>query len=172
MDVIMPKLLYYELIALIGITCIGLLGKPYLLIGYITGVGINVGLNIVLKRWIAEPRPCVNNEQFKILMKHPSTVPTEMFGMPSGHAQLFAFSLLYVVLSTHQWYIYTIYSLAFVASCIQRVWTRAHTIVQVVVGSAIGVILAYGIYRVVVSLIKLRYPQGVEPNNSPFGSIL
>lgn len=167
-----PNSFYPEIYILIGITSIILLGKPLLLTGYITGIIINVLLNIILKRWIAEPRPILNNEEFKISMKYPQNVPTDSFGMPSGHAQLFSFTFFYILLSTHRWYIWLIYGTVTIIACLQRIWSKAHSLLQVIVGFCIGVIMGYVVYNVVVNFIKLRYPQGVAPNNSFFGSIL
>ena len=167
-----PRIWYLEMGFMFFVTFFMLLGKPYLLLGYVSGIIINVILNIILKRWIAEPRPINNDAQFQILMKNHKNVQTEMFGMPSGHAQLSGFTFVYILLSTHTWWIHLLFGIYVIAVCIQRVITHAHSVLQVCVGLSIGVITAYGIYNVVVYFIKLWYPQGVEPNNSPFGSII
>jgi membrane-associated phospholipid phosphatase len=167
-----PNSNYPEIYILIAITCMLLLGKPLLLSGYIVGIILNVIINIILKRWIAEPRPILNNDEFKLRMKTPENIPTDYFGMPSGHAQLFSFTFIYLLLSTHRLYIWLISGFITVIACLHRVLTMAHTALQVIVGCCIGVIMAYLVYNVVVNLIKLRYPHGVDPNNSFLGSIL
>lgn len=143
--------------------------------GYVCGLAINIVLNIFFKWLFCQPRPNADITWFKTAINiHKNNV---MFisthcGMPSGHAQMSGFALSYIILSTHSWWLWGIITLLVIGICVQRIVTKAHTPLQVLVGLSIGMILGVVAYSVMVRFLKLKYPQGVFPKSCPFGSIL
>jgi membrane-associated phospholipid phosphatase len=92
--------------------------------------------HLILKNYIYDPRPAgsaafLANEHIKL---HQN-------GMPSGHAQLTAFSLMYAYLLSGQ---RLHESLAlFSVTILQRFVYKNHTAAQLLAGSLLGAILAY-----------------------------
>lgn len=133
--------------------------RTYLSVGFVVGYICTALLNIFLKWMIQQPRPNVDLEYFKVLLNTHKNNPffiAKYCGMPSGHAQLAGFSLVYVVLSTHSWWIWVIMTLATIGICIQRVVTQAHTLLQVLVGLLIGMGCGLAAYNVMVRFLKLK----------------
>jgi membrane-associated phospholipid phosphatase len=92
--------------------------------------------HLVLKDYIKDPRPAdskpfLASEHFK---KHTN-------GMPSGHAQQTAFSLLFSYLITGR-YLYESLAL-FLLTVAQRYVYKNHTISQLLVGGLLGGTIAY-----------------------------
>jgi membrane-associated phospholipid phosphatase len=149
--------------------------KPYLTIGFIVGMFFTEFFNVFLKWVFKQPRPNTDLEFFKTSLKIKKNDPffiSRYCGMPSGHAQLAGFALVYIFLSTHSWWIWSLMAGLTAATCIQRVATQAHSVLQVLIGLFIGMVSGLFAYKVMVLFLKLRNPQGVFPKSSPFGSIL
>ena len=147
---------------------------PYLTIGFIVGYFFTEVFNVFLKWVFKQPRPNTDLEFFKTSLKMKKNDPffiSQYCGMPSGHAQLAGFALVYVFLCTHSWWIWSFMVGLTSVTCIQRVTTQAHSVLQVLVGLVIGMITGLLAYKVMVLFLKLRNPQGVFPKSSPFGSI-
>jgi hypothetical protein len=104
--------------------------------------------HIVLKNYINDPRPAdsttfLTSEHFR----------KKTNGMPSGHAQLTAFSLTIAYLLSNQ-YLYQSIAL-FVITIYQRYIYKNHTIPQLFVGSIIGIVIGYIIF-LFISFIENR----------------
>jgi len=122
--------------------------KGKLLYYYVVGLFANIIINILLKITIQEPRPGIDVDTFKLVSKRPlfkHGIP-DIFGMPSGHAQSIVFSTVYVFLSLKQGNVLLFYVLASLLTMWQRVECNYHTVLQVVVGSAVGCAFAYFVY--------------------------
>lgn len=92
--------------------------------------------HIVLKNYIDDPRPIdstpfLTSEHFR----------KKSNGMPSGHAQLTAFTLTIAYLLSNQ-YLYQSIAL-FLITVYQRYVFKNHTIQQLFVGGVIGIIIGY-----------------------------
>ena len=87
-------------------------------------------LNTILKNLIKSPRP-ISNDKYGELQK---------YGMPSGHSQIIWFILFYKPKKDLQHLIGFIIALL---SSYQRIITKNHYLDQVIIGSIIGIILAY-----------------------------
>ena len=92
--------------------------------------------HVILKKYIndlrpADSRPYLVSEQFR----------TRVNGMPSGHAQQTAFSLTFTYLITGQ-HFYASWVLFFL-TIFQRYVFKNHTFLQLLVGSVLGVAIAY-----------------------------
>ena len=104
----------------------------YMLVFLFTGF-IN---NVVLKKYIHSPRP-LDSRPFLAAEHYRKHIN----GMPSGHAQQTAFSLTYAYLLTHE-YLGASWAL-FLITILQRYVFKNHTLMQLAVGSVLGVASAY-----------------------------
>jgi len=127
---------------------------------YILGIFINSILNIILKTIIQQPRPSIDEKEFILALKNSKRfllkdgLPFDIFGMPSGHAQLCIFSTVFVYLAlkkTNILYLYLLFSIIIIS---QRVVYNFHTIPQVIIGSFVGAGMAYFMYNITQNKIK------------------
>lgn len=124
-----------------------LFNNKILLIFYTFGIILNSILNKLLKNTIQQHRPLYNNKTLQLkqdTLKY--SLPFDLFGMPSGHAQMVFFTTVFVYLSAANaklFYLYLIFSLFI---CYQRVAFGYHSTTQVIVGATVGTIFAYFIY--------------------------
>jgi membrane-associated phospholipid phosphatase len=104
---------------------------------YIAGFIGNEVLNRVLKPMIQDPRPVPIS-------------PTDTYGMPSGHSQLAAYSLVFITLALREKHYGWILLFVFltVATMAQRVITQVHSLEQVIVGGLLGGIIGYLLQKI------------------------
>jgi len=104
---------------------------------YIAGYIGNEVLNRVLKPMIQDPRPVPIS-------------PTDTYGMPSGHSQLAAYSLVFITLTLREKHYAIIFLFVFltVATMAQRVITQVHSLEQVIVGGLLGGIIGYLLQKI------------------------
>lgn len=105
--------------------------------------------HLVLKDYIKDPRPTdskpfLASEHFK---KHTN-------GMPSGHAQQTAFSLMFSYLLTGR-FLYESLAL-FILTVAQRYVYKNHTALQLLVGALLGGFIAYITFYIFKQLSKLK----------------
>jgi len=151
------------------------INRFYLGVGYVAGFAVNIALNIFLKWIFCQPRPNADLAWFKTALNiHKNNISfiTRHCGMPSGHAQMAGFALSYIILSTHYWWMWAIITTLAIGICMQRIITNVHSPLQILIGLCLGMILGVLCYSLMVRFLKLKYPQGVFPKSSPFGSIL
>jgi len=129
---------------------------------YLVGIVIDSLLNNILKGIIMQPRPCFDTRQVQLALKnnkrflYKDGLPYDLFGMPSGHASGVIFSTLFVYFAlrkTNWLYVYLVISFIVIS---ERVVYNHHTISQVVVGSFLGVLLAYGMFELAQRKMKGR----------------
>jgi membrane-associated phospholipid phosphatase len=138
---------------LLFITIFFLRNKYNLLFYYILFCVISLLLNLFLKGLFQQPRPSINPKTFQLMMKNKERyiykhgIPYDIFGMPSGHAQSVWLSSIFIYLSLHDIKITLLYLLITFVTLTQRVIDNHHTVLQVIIGSIIGVALAYVAYR-------------------------
>jgi membrane-associated phospholipid phosphatase len=126
--------------------------KGNMLYYYVVGLIFNAILNVFLKITIQQPRPSIDTDKFNILLKNykedifKNGIP-DIFGMPSGHTQSIVFSTVYVFLSLKERNILLFYMLLSLITMWQRVYCNHHTVFQVMVGTAIGSLFAYFVYK-------------------------
>jgi len=106
--------------------------KPYWT-SYLVLNWLNEELAIWLKQRIREPRPM----QYVEDPNHRG-----FYGMPSGHAQNAAFTLVYVALVQPSWIMSCILVLLGMITVVERYKHGRHTIKQLAVGGAIGGVFA------------------------------
>lgn len=119
--------------------------KKHLLF-YIFGFGLNNILNGFLKILIQDPRPKDDKMFISIFSKNGVRFGPDRYGMPSGHAQNCAYSLLYITLALNNPNITLFYSMMTLISIIQRYNYDNHTIIQLIIGLLIGFIFSYFIF--------------------------
>jgi len=127
---------------------------------YNIGIFANAVLNLILKGIIQEPRPMFDDKKTSLIKTNAKSyffqngIPFDMFGMPSGHAQMSFFTTIFIYLSLKHknlFYLYLIYS---VFICYQRVKFDYHSLSQVIVGSIVGVAFGYYVYQLAREKIK------------------
>ena len=116
--------------------------KTYLY-AYIIFLFVNQYINKGIKYFVKEPRP---QNQIPFLSKIDK-IGIEKYGMPSGHAQSIFYSTTFLYLTTLSSYLLII-SLFFCAVTIyQRYIYRRHTLKQLTIGSLIGIIIGYTVFK-------------------------
>ena len=151
------------------------INRFYLGIAYVLFFAMNIYFNIFLKWIFCQPRPNADISWFKTAIKIKKNnlyFISKHCGMPSGHAQMAGFAFSYIIMSTHSLWMWFIITLLSIIICSQRIITNVHTPFQVLIGLSFGMIFGFICYNLVTLFLKLKYPQGVFPKRSPFGSIL
>ena len=126
------------------------------------GLVCNSILNFVLKGFIQEPRPLFDSKKISLIKTHAKDfffqngIPYDIFGMPSGHAQMAFFTTIYIYLSLKHTNLLYLYLLISLIICYQRVILNLHSIEQVVVGSIVGSAFGYLVYQLAREKIKGR----------------
>jgi membrane-associated phospholipid phosphatase len=150
----------YGPILLIFLSWYVLFDQKNLFFYFNVGLFSNIILNVILKGIIQEPRPMFDGKKIKLMASHAKDfffqngIPFDIYGMPSGHAQTAFFITVFLYLSlkhTNLLYLCTIFSLII---CYQRVKFEFHSILQVIVGSVLGSIVAYIFYQLAREKIK------------------
>jgi membrane-associated phospholipid phosphatase len=119
---------------------------------YILFTLINVLLNTLLKPLFKHPRPSIDNETFRAVLKRNERFikrnghPYDIFGMPSGHTQSVIYSTVYNYLVFYDYQMTICFLLISLLTMIQRVVYNHHTILQIMVGGFIGVFVGYIAY--------------------------
>ena len=114
-------------------------------------------INIVIKNTLKYPRPDSDeNENFKNLTPTIDNYFSihKNFGMPSGHAQAVISELTFIALYFKSPIITAISALQSGLTLWQRYTTRRHSINQLVVGSAIGIVIGLSFYKVIPFISK------------------
>jgi len=126
--------------------------KQTLLNFYVVGLFLNMILNYVLKGVFQQPRPSVDEKVFNAALQHGKRfiykdgIPSDLFGMPSGHSESALYSTSYIYFALKNMNITFIYSIFSLITISQRVYFEYHTVLQVIVGSIVGIVFSYFIY--------------------------
>lgn len=137
---------------------------------YNIGLVTNSIFNSVLKGLIKQPRPSFDNKKIQLITKHnkgyfyQNGIPFDIYGMPSGHAQMAFFTIIFMYLSlryTNYLYIYIIISLFI---CYQRINCGFHSTSQVFVGMFVGLIFGTLVYYLSREKIKGKIREKYDDN--------
>jgi|LauGreSuBDMM15SN_2_FD.fasta_scaffold06010_3 membrane-associated phospholipid phosphatase len=139
---------------LIILTIFILLNKKYLLMSFIVGYGFNLILNLLLKGIVKQPRPKEDIKLVNLAINSGRRMGFDIYGMPSGHAQLVFYCTIFIYLVTKKNNITLFYLFISFITLYQRVLYKNHTISQVVVGSFVGSLMGYVVYHYAEHLIK------------------
>jgi len=100
-------------------------------------------INVIFNRWLKtifrQPRP----PDGRRMLESETYTGIEQYGMPSGHAQsvLFSTTFLYLVKKSPGWLICNLFIVGL--TVYQRWKYRQHTIEQISIGAAVGIIVGY-----------------------------
>jgi membrane-associated phospholipid phosphatase len=137
----------YAPIILFFISILLLQNKTKYLQIYTFGFIFNIILNSILKYAIKEPRPSKSSRILEIGI--PNThFGFDNYGMPSGHAQTCGYSLAFITLVLNNPLITGLYLVFTFISLFQRFKYNNHTILQLIVGLAVGLGFGYLMYHV------------------------
>jgi len=127
-------------------TMLLLKNKTTLLTYYIIGYVLNIGVNIILKSLIQQPRPSEDLHIFNASIAQGKRMGFDVYGMPSGHAQGAFYSVGFIFFALGNPIITAIYLAIALNTACQRVKYKNHTILQVICGGVIGVIMGVIFY--------------------------
>lgn len=128
-------------------SCILLWYKPFYLVYYIIGYGFNILLNIILKITIQDIRPSEDPKLINIAKNNGKNISYDVYGMPSGHAQLSFYSTVFIYLVFKNIYLTLFYFVISLLTLHHRVQNKKHTVLQVFIGSFVGITVSYFIYE-------------------------
>jgi membrane-associated phospholipid phosphatase len=156
---IIDKIAIYAVIIVFFISSLLLHNTSNILIIFIIGYIGNYILNLLLKMILKYPRPIENKHIFDIQMKHNSFLPNKFglpfgpnrYGMPSGHAQNIMFCIVFVYFALQNKKPYHISNILWVfilflfliLSAYYKIYNKAHTLFQFLVGMIIGGLMGY-----------------------------
>ena len=144
--------------------------KSTLFFYYIIGYILNCIVNIVLKGLIQQARPSDDGKLLKIALKNGKKsifrdgIPYDIFGMPSGHAQCCFYTTFYIWFALKNMYLFLAFFIFSLIISFQRVFFNYHSILQIIVGSIVGVLLAYLFYYAATKKIIGKLIPRIEDN--------
>ena len=155
--------------AILGVLPIYLLwNKKNLFFYYIIGFLISALVNLVLKGLLQMPRPYEDAGRFNLALTHgrrfifKSGLPFDIFGMPSGHAQMVFYSTTFLYLSLRNMNILYFCLSVSLLTVSQRVVFNYHTPLQVIVGAIVGIGMGYLIYYIARNKIVGRITEKLD----------
>lgn len=145
MNLWLGKIGYYSPVILFLYSVLVLRKKMNYLNFYCVGFVLDRLLNMILKHMIQQPRPSDETELFNIMLNNERGV-IDKYGMPSGHAESCFYSTFFVYFVTKDTKTFIIQLVISLTGLYQRHDCKAHSILQVFVGSIIGIGFAYVYY--------------------------
>jgi membrane-associated phospholipid phosphatase len=137
---------------------------------YNVGLFANTILNLVLKGIIQEPRPMYDSKKVTLAKTHAKKyffqngIPFDIFGMPSGHAQMVFYTTIFIYMALKNFNITCFYLLYSLIICYQRVKYDFHSLSQVIVGSITGGAFGYLIFNVAREKLKGKIREKPDDN--------
>lgn len=141
--------------------------KQTLIAYYLVGLFCNTLLNYVLKGIIKQPRPSQNEKLINLALNNGRVFSYDIYGMPSGHAQSSLYSTIFIWLVFQNKNILILYLLLTLLTRYNRINTKSHTILQVIVGAIIGSFMGYFIFYIATKKIKGKF-KPKEEDNAPY----
>jgi membrane-associated phospholipid phosphatase len=134
--------------------------KQNLLFYYILFFILGEIFNTFIIGIIQERRPSIDKKTFELMMKNKERYinkngfPYDIFGMPSGHSQSVFYSTIFIYLTLNNIKITMFYIFISIMTCFQRIIFTHHTILQVIVGSLLGLFIGYFVLEMVKKKIE------------------
>ena len=116
----------------------------------IIGIAVQLISNPFLKYWIQQPRPREDARRFRLLVASGQQPPLAQLGMPSGHAQLLSFVLVFTFLvslsrqpqqQANKWLPFVAMTLVSLYIVYYKETTRQHSWTQLVAGATLGALM-------------------------------
>jgi membrane-associated phospholipid phosphatase len=136
----------YSPIILFILTILFLRNMHTYLTFFVSGFLLNNILNIILKLFIKEPRPLKDQKAIEIGVTNGVRIGFDKFGMPSGHAQNCSYCLAFITLVLNSPIITSMYIIITMITIFQRYINNNHSMLQLIIGSTIGLGFGYIIY--------------------------
>jgi membrane-associated phospholipid phosphatase len=127
---------------------------------YLIGAAITMVLNIALKIIIKQPRPKHDKPDFNFVIENSESERKryDKYGMPSGHAQIMCYTLVFVAYALwgrrYYWLIMATLSLLTINTLMKRVLDNNHSVSQIAAGSMVGSLIGVTMYYMVKSKLK------------------
>lgn len=137
---------YYAPLIAICLVSYFLWKQPKFLFIYVVGVFINSQLNSLAKMIIKQPRP--PNQKYNEI-DNDSFTTNHIYGMPSLHAQMVAYSLTFGYLVSKSTVELISGSFVLAITIYQRWKYHRHSLEQLAVGAVLGSAFAYGVFYLV-----------------------
>lgn len=112
---------------------------------YILGLLFNTIINSFLKYLIQDPRP--SNQFSKEVKNSDLILPSDKYGMPSGHAQNLGYSLGFMFIFIKNTYFFWIFIIISIITMFQRYISQKHSILQLFIGFIFGLIIGITFYK-------------------------
>jgi membrane-associated phospholipid phosphatase len=138
--------------------------KTYYLIYYIIGFGFNILLNLILKGIIQQPRPTEDLKLINIAKNNGKRISFDVYGMPSGHAQLCFYSTVFIYLVFKNTNITIFYIIISLITMYQRLKYKNHTLLQVIIGALVGGLFSYLVFELTKKNISGKWNKKNEDN--------
>lgn len=137
---ILHMIAYCGPIILILTTLYFLWRKDTLFFYFILGAILNIASNFFLKDIFKEPRPTGNQQIIQLAINNGKRLGSQVYGMPSGHAQSAFYCVAFISLSLKKWRITACYVAMALFTCYQRYIYKEHTLWQLFVGALVGLV--------------------------------
>lgn len=109
---------------------------------FVTGSVLNILINYILKGVLKQPRPNEKEHLINLEQRYKEILNFGRYGMPSGHAQSAIFSTAFVFMVTRNVRLLVLFSSITLVTMYQRVKEDFHSPNQVIVGAALGYLVA------------------------------
>jgi membrane-associated phospholipid phosphatase len=137
---------YLGPIILLMSTLVLLKNKTTLLTYYTFGYILNIGMNVILKSLVQQPRPSENLHIFNASIANGKRIGFNAYGMPSGHTQTAFYSVGFIFFALGDPIITASYLLIALNTSYERIKYKQHTLRQVICGGIIGLVVGATTY--------------------------
>ena len=110
------------------------------------GTIINSAITFILKMLIKQSRPIGDNLEIEILHVGNKRTTGDMYGMPSGHAQMAFFATTFMFCVLRDYYLLGLFLVTSFITLKQRYDYKNHTLSQLIVGTILGSVFGYLFY--------------------------
>jgi len=121
---------------------------------FFVGLIVNTILNVILKIIIKDPRPSDDRKALEIGVINGRRISFDKYGMPSGHAQMVMYLLIYITMVLNSPEVSCLFGIISINSIYQRFANNNHTILQLIVGMILGCVVGYISYIKATTHIK------------------
>ena len=145
---------YYGPILNFGLVIGNIYRRIYYLFAFIIGSIVNYFINVWIKDIVQEPRPFGQIP----FIDHEQLTGTNLYGFPSGHAQMAVFAWIFIAMvSAHQPFMIIITGMISAMTVFQRWKYRRHSAMQLFAGTVIGGAFAWFVVKLTQYILYEKY---------------